>query len=253
MSELTPAEIAAFMDVHFGLGDERALENQQVESASWWVGKVQPETPVLPPADGVAYRDSNRQRGLPGALSEAWVAANNGQSRGPIHANIYDSAPPKSLLNGDYLRQPVVSLAMPKHGESDLAYTRRFDAQIRPNLKDLAPEVVEAATAAYNDARERIENGTARQDARKSGDGIGLTGEADPVQGMPGAVSYRELQGSRAETMMTRQQENRDAEAERLTWLRGASRSGYEPLAGEDAATVRQTSRRYGGNGGLFR
>ena len=121
-------------------------------------------------------------------------------------------------------------------------------------MTELPAELVAELAVAYNAARERIDNGTAREDTRKSGEGVGLLGDAtSPRAGMQGAVSYRDIEGSRAETLMARQQQNRDAEAERLTWLRGASRSGYEQLAGEAGATTRQTNRQYAGNGGLFR
>jgi hypothetical protein len=218
-------------------------------NTEFWAKRVQPIQPEY--ADlGEMYRASNRDRGLP-AMSEAWVAANGG-GNGPIHRpGLYDNTPPKQL--GDYASTPKTSLALPKDGESDLAFTHRFDAMVRANLADLPADIVEAATVAYNAAVERLQNGTAHGDSRKSGDGIGITGERQTVRGLEGGVSYRDLQGTRAETMLARQQETRDAESERLAWLRSASRDGYQPLAGEAAATVRQTSRQYAGSQGMFR
>jgi len=243
-----PAEYAAFMaDVREGFGDRK----RELMTDTWWASRLaepEPEYNNL----GEMYRASNRDRGLP-AMSEAWVSA-HGAGNGPIHRDgLYDSAPPKSILDGDYQRQPVQSPALPTAGESDPAYTRRFDATIRPNVDELSPELFEAATAAYNSARERLDNGTAREDTRRTGDGIGLLGEAPTVRGMQGAVSYRDLAANAAQSAHAVMAAARQAEeAQRITSAT-VSRSGYVPLAGEAAHTVTQTARKYVGNGGLFR
>lgn len=235
-----PADIELFMrDVREGFGDRK----MDAMSTDFWADKLAPTQPEYANA-GEQYRAMNHGTSLP----EDWVAAYNRQGIAPAG---YETVQQRGLE--DYANKPKASLALPTAGEADQSYVMRFDAQIRPNLAELPADVVEAATVAYNEARERLDNGTAYVDTRTSGDGVGIFGESPASRSLQGAVSYRDLAANASQSAHDVMAAARRAEQAQRTASAVLPRSGYQPVAGEAAHTIRQTTRQYAGNQGLFR
>jgi hypothetical protein len=180
MSEPTPSWL---QDIREGYGDQRALENQPVadNDNNFWA-KAFP-APIEPSYADVIndtlYRDSNRERGLPGALPDEWIAAYNGSNRGPVHnPKLYEQPAEAEAVVKTAPQSPL----MPKKGETAQNYKSRFEGFIVRHLETQPAELRAALEAAYAESAERVNAGLSHEelraqiDSRSEGTGIGLLG-----------------------------------------------------------------------------
>lgn len=137
---------------------------------------------VLPtqtkPADlASTYRSSNRDRGLPGVMSEDWVQAHNGTDKVIHRADLYDNQPAAK----DYTSAPQ-SKFLPKAGETPTSYLARMSSIAR-HLEQL-PER-EAVEAAIAEAQERVNAGQTHEElrahltTRAEGSAVGMFGNQE--------------------------------------------------------------------------